>query len=88
MSLAPRPNFRTQATFEEMAEWMAAVARGDWSWCWNGRCKYVSLHIDTRSGAYRLQDRDGKEISLVELLHQHRLQPTDIPPNPTQDKGA
>jgi hypothetical protein len=41
-----------------------------WSWARNGRCKYVTLHIDMRDGGFVLQDRNGERISLDQLRYQ------------------
>lgn len=44
-----------------------------WSWVrskdWN--CKYISLHFDMRDGAFTIQGRDGKRISLEQLKYQY-----------------
>lgn len=70
MTLAPRPNFTTKATFADMIEWAQAVEEGRWSWVRNSACKYVTLRIDTRAGVYRIEDRDGNEISLADFRRQ------------------
>jgi predicted dehydrogenase len=68
----PSPNSQTEASFEEIIAWATAVAEGRWSWVRNSKCKYVTLHIDTRSGAYRIDDRDDQRITLTELVSQYR----------------
>lgn len=60
------------ATLETIAQWVADVAARRWTWTRNTKCKYVVLHIDTRSGAYRIQDRDGNDITEADLLYQFR----------------
>lgn len=54
----------------DLSAWLAAIVRGDWTWASNSPCKYVTLHIDTRRGAYRIEDRDGNAISFHALLRQ------------------
>ena len=61
----------------KLAEWLASVASGEWIWPRNSRCKYVNLKIDTRAGAYRIEDRDGKPISFDELLFQYHPAPDE-----------
>ena len=56
----------------ELARWLGEVASGEWTWTRNSRCKYVTLRIDTRVGAYGLEDRDGKAITIEELTYQLR----------------
>jgi hypothetical protein len=75
MSLQPRPNCTTQATFPQMLEWLNAVSEGRWTWLRNSACKYVTLKIDTRAGAYGIEDRDGNRITLDELVRQFGEQP-------------
>jgi hypothetical protein len=58
------------ATLQDLAGWMATAATGRWQWYRNSRCKYVTLKIDTRSGAYEILDRDGKPITFEELEYQ------------------
>lgn len=78
--LAPYPNHQTKATFAEVISWAGAVDRAEWSWTRNGQCKYVTIRLDTRAGAYSLQDRDGNEISLNDLMWQYGGQtPTPSP---------
>ena len=54
-----------------IADWMMHVASGSWTWVRNTRCKYVTLGIDTRRGAYLANDRDGKPLTADELLWQY-----------------
>ncbi len=54
----------------DVIAWLNSVQNGEWNWARNGRCKYVTLRIDTRSGAYAFLDRDEKEITPDELRHQ------------------
>jgi len=54
----------------DLADWLAKVASGEWVWTRNSRCKYVTLKIDTRRGAYCILDRDEKPITAEELLFQ------------------
>lgn len=42
----------------------------DWTWVRNSRCKYVSIRIDMRDGAFVLVDRGGERISLEHLKYQ------------------
>jgi hypothetical protein len=66
----PSPNWQTRASFDDLAEWVDMVRQGRWSWTRNTACKYVSIRIDTRHGAHRLEDRDGNEISFADLRRQ------------------
>lgn len=66
----PIPWERTVATFDDLIAWLTEVNAGRWHWCQNSQCKYVEIKIDTRSGAYGLQDRDGKSLTLDELKRQ------------------
>ncbi len=68
-------------TIETLAQWMSDVAIGKWSWPANTRCKYVTLSIDTRRGAFRVEDRDGHEITEEQLLWQYG---TDVPTPPSK----
>ena len=43
----------------------------NWMWIRNGRCKYISIRIDMRDGAFVLVDRDGERISLEHLKFQY-----------------
>jgi hypothetical protein len=54
-----------------LAAWLADVAEGRWIWPRNSRCKYVTLKIDTRAGAFQVLDRDDKPLTAEELLYQH-----------------
>lgn len=83
MSLGPRPNLHTMATFAEIADWIADVQSGRWSWVRNPPCKYVEIKLDTRAGAYRIEDRDGNPISLSDLSRQHGMAPS-----PSQAPGG
>lgn len=56
----------------DLAEWLIKVASGDWSWVYNTRCKYVNLRMDTRRGAYLIEDRDGNALSARDLFLQDR----------------
>lgn len=56
---------------EALAGWLKQVAAGEWIWPRNSRCKYVTLKIDTRRGAFRIEDRDGKPIAFDELRFQY-----------------
>lgn len=42
-----------------------------WSWARNMNCKYISLRIDMRDGAFVILDRDGYRISLAALFWQY-----------------
>jgi hypothetical protein len=42
----------------------------DWCWVKNNRCKYVSLRIDMRDGAFVLLDRHNERITIEELEKQ------------------
>lgn len=59
------------ASVLDLAAWLANVASGKWSWVRNRPCKYVTLYIDTRSGAYRIEDRDGNAIDFETLMRGH-----------------
>lgn len=43
-----------------------------WWWGKNSKCKYISIHIDTRDGHAILIDRTGKQITIDELLYQYK----------------
>jgi hypothetical protein len=66
------PRAGTVATVADLAGWLACVATGRWAWHRNSPCKYVTLKIDTRSGAYQILDRDGNEITFEQLEYQYR----------------
>ena len=68
--IPPHPNYSTRATFADILAWMEAVNEGSWSWLRNSPCKYVTIKLDTRAGAYRIEDRDGNEISFADLRRQ------------------
>lgn len=55
----------------QLASWMNAVAEGRWNCAANSRCKYVTLRIDTRRGAFRIEDRDGHQIDGAALRWQY-----------------
>lgn len=74
----PVPNFQTAASIPAIIDWLRAVHSSNWTWSRNSRCKYVTIKIDTRHGAYRIEDRDGKELLLEELLHQFGVSPPPI----------
>lgn len=69
-ALKPRPNCTTMATFADVIAWAQSVDAGDWSWIRNSTCKYVTIKLDTRAGAYRIEDRDGNPIELADLQRQ------------------
>jgi hypothetical protein len=66
-ALAVRPIVPTA----DLATWLADVAAERWSWVRNTKCKYVTLKIDTRRGAYCIEDRDGNKIDLIDLTEQY-----------------
>lgn len=39
----------------------------DWTWIRNSRCKYISIKIDMRDGAFIITDRSGKRITFDQL---------------------
>ncbi len=41
-----------------------------WTWVKNTPCKYISLRIDMRDGAFVLFDCDGKRIDIKDLKYQ------------------
>lgn len=41
-----------------------------WSWSSNSECKYISIRIDMRDGAFILLNRDGQRISFEQLQYQ------------------
>lgn len=67
----PRPNCTTKATFAEIVAWASSVDAGEWSWIKNSPCKYVTIRLDTRAGAYALEDRDGNPIAIGDLQRQY-----------------
>lgn len=60
-----------------IAAWIADVNAGRWTWTRNTRCKYVTLFLDTRAGAYSVKDRDGEQITAATLLFQNGLHQGD-----------
>lgn len=54
----------------ELSVWLGQVARQEWIWARNSRCKYVTLKTDTRRGAYAILDRDDNPIELDDLFRQ------------------
>ena len=48
---------------------------GDWGWGRNGRCKYITLTIDTRGYSVQIKDRDGESITIEELENQYTFPP-------------
>lgn len=68
--MKPEPNFQTVLTFDELIAWATAVRDGEWTWTRNSRCKYVTLHIDTRHGAHSIADRNGTGITRGAMLQQ------------------
>lgn len=66
----PTPNYSTKATFDQLIRWLSDVNGGFWNWCGNSRCKYVTIGIDTRAGAYSIKDRDGNDLSIDQLIYQ------------------
>lgn len=56
-----------------IAKWVEDVQTGRWTWTRNTRCKYVTLFLDTRAGAYSVKDRDGNRIDEATLLYQHGI---------------
>jgi hypothetical protein len=59
------------ATTSQLASFLSRVAERRWTWARNSRCKYVTLKIDTRTGAFEILDRDNRQITLEELEHQY-----------------
>lgn len=57
--------------FQVVSTWLQDVAEGRWTWVRNTRCKYVTMHFDTRAGAYCVKDRDGNAIDAETLLYQY-----------------
>lgn len=57
-----------------IAKWIADVNTGRWTWTRNTRCKYVTLFLDTRAGAYSVKDRDGNRIDGGTLLLQYGIE--------------
>lgn len=74
------PLGRPMVPTDVIAKWMASVADGSWTWLRNPKCKYVSLGIDTRRGAYRVNDRDDTPISAEELLWQYGTKSAALTP--------
>lgn len=66
----PTPSYATIASFGDLSGWFEAVRDGHWNWCVNSACKYVTIHLDTRAGAYALLDRDDNEITFAQLTRQ------------------
>lgn len=64
---------------EQLADWLRDVAAGNWAWVRNSKCKYVTLKIDTRRGAFRIEDRDGKPISFDDLTFQYGTRAKETP---------
>jgi hypothetical protein len=74
------PNPRTITPIDKLVEWLSSIVSSKWSWSLNGRCKYVILKIDTRSGAYAILDRDDKPITIDQLQWQYSKE-TPVPPS-------
>lgn len=72
--IGAEPNCTTEMTLDELEQWIKDVRSGEWQWSRNAACKYVSVHIDTRSGVYALKDRDGNEMSADQLTFQFSSQ--------------
>jgi hypothetical protein len=62
---------RPIAPNSDLALWLNRVASGEWNWVRNTRCKYVTLKIDTRRGAYAILDRDDKPLTASDLMWQY-----------------
>lgn len=52
----------------DAAAFCALIQANDGFWCVDFPLKYLSLNVDTRSGHFRLKDRDGNEISPDRVL--------------------
>lgn len=52
----------------DAAAFLALVQAHPMAWTMNSRIKYLRLNVDTRDGAFRLHDRDGNELTPVEVL--------------------
>ena len=59
--------------------------KADWLWIRNSRCKYISVRIDMRDGAFVLVDRAGERISLEHLKFQYK-EGESIPKYPKDSK--
>lgn len=42
----------------------------EWTWLKNSQCKYVSLRVDMRDGAFVLMNRGGERITIEQLEKQ------------------
>jgi len=57
---------------DSLIEYLIKLRDEDWSWLRNNRCKRLSVAIDTRQPDNVLVfDRDGKPITVEELLYQY-----------------
>lgn len=43
---------------------------GQWHWCENMRCKYITLRIDMRDGGCIIRDGDDNRINPADLIAQ------------------
>lgn len=78
--MKPIPNYSTEMTFDELAEFVDKVRSGEWSWSKNSACKYIKLTIDTRSGVTNLYDRDGNPMSASQMTWQYEPRVTEQRP--------
>lgn len=44
-----------------------------WSWVRNSQCKYISLRIDMRDGAFVILNREGNRIPFEQLKYQYKV---------------
>lgn len=49
---------------------LKSARKGQWSWLNNGRCKYIDLRIDMRTGHCILSDKDGTRINPEDFAKQ------------------
>lgn len=66
--------------FDEVVSTIKELSKeGDFTWSWarNWACKYISIRIDMRDGAFVLVNRDGERISLEQLKYQYNGEDDD-----------
>lgn len=54
--------------YVDTAKFMAIVQQHSDLWLRNSQLKYLNIRMDTRSGHFRLTDRDSRNISPIDVL--------------------
>lgn len=74
-------NFWDRGGLDEVIEVIKDPA---WSWASNGKCKYITVHIDMRNGACIIRNKQGERISPRQLKWQY----SEETPDPIKDEEA